>query len=227
MATAASGAATGDFAAARRFMVDGQIRTNKVTDEVLIEALTDLPRERFAPAEQRARAYVDDDLPLGHGRYMMEPMVLARLLQALQIQAGDAVLVVGANTGYAAALAAKLGAVVTALESEVSLAQAARTALAGLPVAHPVELVAGPLIDGHAARGPYQAILIEGGVELIPAALSQQLAEGGRLATVQNQGGVGRAMLLTRNAGAVSPRILFDANVHMLPGFAAPRGFSF
>jgi protein-L-isoaspartate(D-aspartate) O-methyltransferase len=220
-------AATGDFAAARRFMVDGQIRTNKVTDEALIEALADLPRERFAPAGQRARAYVDDDLALGNGRYMLEPMVLARLVQALQVQAGDSVLVVGANTGYAAALAAKLGAVVTALECEAGLAAAARTALAGLPVAHAVEVVTAPLAEGHAPRGPYKAILIEGGVEQIPAALSQQLAEGGRLATVQNQGGVGRAVLLTMNGGAVSPRILFDANVHMLPGFATPRGFSF
>lgn len=220
-------AATSDFAAARRFMVDGQIRTNKVTDESLLAALADLPRELFAPAELRARAYLDDDLPLGGGRYMMEPMVLARLLQALQIADGDAVLVVGANTGYGAALAAMLGGAVTALESDYKLLDAARRALGGVNVARPVECVAGPLTEGYAARAPYKAILIEGAIEEVPPALAQQLAEGGRLATVQAQGGIGRAILSTKAAGNLSSRVLFDANVYMLPGFAKPRGFTF
>jgi protein-L-isoaspartate(D-aspartate) O-methyltransferase len=220
-------AGTSDFAAARRFMVDGQIRTNKVTDESLLAALADLPRELFAPAESRARAYVDDDLPLGGGRYMMEPMVLARLLQALQINEGDTVLVVGANTGYAAALAAMLGGTVTALESDYNLLDGARRALGGINLVHPVECVAGPLVEGHAARAPYKAMLIEGAVEQVPPALTQQLAEGGRLAAVQSQGGIGRAILSTKTAGTLSSRVLFDANVHALPGFAKPRGFSF
>jgi protein-L-isoaspartate(D-aspartate) O-methyltransferase len=219
-----STAATSNFAAARQFMVDGQIRTNKVTDEALIDALTHLPREMFVPAAQRARAYVDDDLPLGNGRYLMEPMVLARLVQALRLGAGAKVLVVAAGTGYGAALAARLGAQVTALEADANLLEFARKALG--TVAN-IECVAGALADGHAARAPYDAILIEGAVEQVPSALAQQLAEGGRLATVQNQGGVGRAMLFTKTAGGLSSRVLFDANVHMLPGFATPRGFSF
>ncbi|MBL8708847.1 MAG: protein-L-isoaspartate O-methyltransferase [Rhodospirillaceae bacterium] len=220
-------AEAGDFTAARRFMVDGQIRTNKVTDEALLAAMSDLPRERFAPTQLRGRAYVDDDLPLGGGRFMMEPMVLARLLQALQIQAGDAVLVVGANSGYAAALAAMLGGSVTALESDASLASAARQALAAIDTPRPVEIVTGPLPEGHVARGPYRAILIEGAVEQIPARLGDQLAEGGRLATVQQQGAVGRATLFTKIGGVLSPRVLFDANVVRLPGFEAARGFRF
>lgn len=219
-----STAATSSFAAARQFMVDGQIRTNKVTDEALIDALTHLPREMFVPAAQRARAYVDDDLPLGNGRYLMEPMVLARLLQALRLAAGENVLMVAAGTGYGAALAARLGAKVTALEADAALLDFARTALGA--VAN-VECVAGALADGHAARAPYDAILIEGAVEQVPPALAQQLAEGGRLATVQNQGGVGRAVLFTKTPGGLASRVLFDANVHMLPGFATPRGFSF
>lgn len=220
-------AATSDFAAARRFMVDGQIRTNKVTDEALLAALVDLPRERFVPERQRARSYLDDDLPLGKGRFMMEPMVLARLVQALQIIDGDKVLVVGSNTGYGAALIASLGGVVTAVESDADLLGEARRALAEVALPRPVELASGNLADGLAARGPYQAILIEGAVEQIPDTLAQQLVEGGRLAVVRNQGGVGRAILATKTAASLSARVLFDANVHLLPGFAQPRGFTF
>jgi len=217
-------AATGDFAAARRFMVDGQIRTNKVTDEVLLAALAELPRERFAPPAQRARAYVDDDLPLGNGRFMMEPMVLARLVQALGEVAGKDVLIVGANTGYAAALTAMIGAQVVALESDPALLSSARNALAGLGT---VECVAGDLTQGYQARSPFRAILIEGAVEHVPGALTDQLAEGGSLATVLVENGIGRAVLLTKSGGNISRRVLFDANVHLLPGFSLPRGFSF
>jgi protein-L-isoaspartate(D-aspartate) O-methyltransferase len=217
-----------DYTAARRFMVDGQIRTNKVTDERLIEALSDLPRERFAPGAQRSRAYIDDDLPLGNDRFMMEPMVLARLVQALHVQPGQRVLVVGANTGYGAALLASLGASVTALESDSNLAELARAALAGSGAA--VTVVTGPLQEGHAVGGPYDAILIEGAVEEISARLIDQLKLNGRLATVQRDavGGVGRAMLLTRaDKAAAGTRVLFDANTPLLPGFARARTFAF
>lgn len=222
-----------DYSAARRFMVDGQIRTNKVTDERLIEALADLPREKFARGAAQARAYIDDDLPLGGGRYMMEPMVLARLMQTVQVQDGDRVLVVGANTGYGAALAARMGGVVTALESDAGLADAARTTLAGLSL--PVAVVTGALGEGYSASGPYKAIIIEGAVEEIPTRLIQQLSEGGRLVTVlrDGQGGVGRAVLLTRTGGGnagdavAAQRVLFDANTAMLPGFERARNFAF
>jgi protein-L-isoaspartate(D-aspartate) O-methyltransferase len=217
-----------DYAAARRFMVDGQIRTNKVTDERLIDALTELPRENFAPGAQQTRAYIDDDLPLGHGRFMMEPMVLARLAQALHVQPGQRVLVVGANTGYGAALLARLGAGVTALESDAALAELARKALAASGAA--VNVVTGTLQDGHVAGGPYDAILIEGAVEEISARLIDQLKLNGRLATVQREGdgSVGRAVLLTRaDKAAAGTRVLFDANTPLLPGFARARSFAF
>lgn len=218
-----------DYAAARRFMVDGQIRTNKVTDERLIEALIDLPRERFARGAQQARAYIDDDLPLGGGRYMMEPMVLSRLIQVLQLQDGDRVLVVGANTGYGAALAARMGGNVTALECDAGLADTARAALASLPDRLPVNFVVGPLAEGHAASGPFKAIVIEGAVGDIPARLIEQLSGDGKLVTVlrQGQSPVGRAVLVTRGAGAPATRILFDANTPILPGFEEARAFAF
>lgn len=224
------GGGSKDYAAARRFMVDGQIRTNKVTDERLIEALADLPREKFARGAAQARAYIDDDLPLGGGRYMMEPMVLARLVQTAHLQDGDKVLVVGANTGYGAALAARMGGVVTALESDAALAEGARAALAGLSL--PVQVVVGALGEGHSASGPFKVIIVEGAVEEIPSRLIQQLAEGGRLVTVLRdvEGGVGRAVLLTRAGSGdtvAAQRVLFDANTAMLPGFERARTFAF
>lgn len=220
-----------DYSAARRFMVDGQIRTNKVTDERLIEALADLPREKFARGAQQARAYVDDDLPLGNGRHMMEPMVLARLMQSLQLLDGDKVLVVGANTGYSAALAARMGGIVTALESDAGLAETAKSVLGSLSLS--ANLVTGALRDGHSASGPFKAIIIEGAVEEIPAQLIQQLREGGKLVTVLRgeQDGVGRAVMLTRVGsaadGTATKRVLFDANTPLLPGFERARTFAF
>lgn len=229
MVTAAMGTgAAKDFAAARRFMVDGQIRTNKVTDERLIEALVDLPRERFVPPALQARAYIDDDLPLGNGRYVMEPMVLARLVQALQVKSGDRVLVVGAAGGYGAALLARLGASVTALESDDALASFARTALAGESIG--ANVVSGALGDGYAQGGPYNAILVEGAVAEIPARLLEQLKQPGKLATVLRDNDVtsGRAVLATRgDAGAVGTRVLFDANTRLLAGFEPKPAFAF
>ncbi|MDY0874178.1 protein-L-isoaspartate O-methyltransferase family protein [Dongia rigui] len=229
MATAATTtSAAKDYAAARRFMVDGQIRTNKVTDERLIEALVDIPRERFVPSALEARAYLDDDLPVGNGRYLMEPMVLARLIQSLHVQPGDRVLVVGAAGGYSAALLARLGATVTALESDSALGAAARAALShGRADA---TLVAGPLQEGYAQGGPYAAILIEGAVAEVPARLLEQLKQEGKLATVLRDNNVtsGRAVLVTRGAaGTVGTRILFDANTPLLPGFEPAPAFTF
>ncbi len=227
---AAASTGAQDSAAARRFMVDGQIRTNKVTDEGLIEALADLPREKFIDAGLRSRAYIDDDLPIGNGRYLMEPMVLARLVQSLQLEPGQKVLVVGSAGGYSAALLARLGASVTALESEPALVELARGAIASLPERSAVNVVSGALRDGHAQSGPFNAILLEGAVAEIPHRLLEQLKQGGRLATVMRNGdaSVGRAVLLTRtDSGEMATRVLFDANTPMLAGFEAKPGFTF
>lgn len=228
MVTAATSTTSAkDFAAARRFMVDGQIRTNKVTDERLIEALVDLPRERFVPTALQARAYLDDDLPIGNGRYLMEPMVLARLVQTLQVKSGDRVLVVGAAGGYGAALLARLGASVTALESDDALAAFARTALASEGTS--VNVISGALSDGYAQGGPYSAILIEGAVAEIPARLLEQLKQQGKLATVLRDNDVtgGRAVLVTRGDAAAGTRVLFDANTRLLAGFEPKPAFAF
>ena len=172
------------MAEARRNMVDGQLRPNRVTDPRLIAAMGELPRERFLPPGMAARAYVDGDVRLSNGRGLIEPRVIARLLQLLAIRDGDRVLVVGAGTGYAAAVAAQCGARVVGLEEDAEMLAVARRATAGLVAPGALRLVQGPLAEGHASAAPYDAILIEGGVPAVPEAISGQLAEGGRLATV-------------------------------------------
>jgi protein-L-isoaspartate(D-aspartate) O-methyltransferase len=215
-----------NYAVARQHMVDSQVRTNRVTDERLIEAIRSLPRERFVPETSRARAYLDDDVEIAPGRYLMEPMVTARLIQAAEPRADDIALVVGSGTGYAATLLARLVNTVVALESDAALAQRAGAVLGELSIDN-TAVVEGPLNAGWAKHAPYNIIYLDGAVEQVPAALTSQLADGGRMVGVLLDRGVGRATLWLKDAGAVSHRVLFDANVAPLPGFSAPARFVF
>ena len=215
-----------DYAIARQHMVDSQVRTNRVTDERLIEAIRSLPRERFVPERARARAYLDDDVEIAPGRYLMEPMVTARLIQEADAKAEDMALVVGAGTGYAAALLAQLAHTVVALESEPPLAQRASAVFGELAIDNAV-VFEGPLKAGCPKHAPYNIIYLDGAVEQMPSTLTSQLAEGGRMVGVLRDRGVGRASLWIKSGGAVSRRVLFDANVAPLPGFGAPAGFVF
>lgn len=216
-----------DYAAARLNMVESQVRPNKVTDHRLLEALLDVPRELFLPERLRGIAYVDEDIPLGGGRYLMEPMVFARLLQAAAIRPTDTVLEIGGATGYGAAVLARLAARVVSLESEAERARAAEAALRGLGVAN-VKVVIGPLVDGYAVDAPYDVILFEGAAERVPPGTADQLAEGGRLvAVVAPPGEPGRATFLTRVGGALSRRIVCDAATPVLPGLQLEPGFAF
>lgn len=213
-----------DYAIARQHMVDSQVRTNKVTDERVIEAIRTLPRERFVPDAVRARAYLDDDVEIAPGRFLMEPMVTARLIQAAEAKPEDIALVVGAGAGYAAALLSRLLNTVVALEAEPTLAQRAGAVLAELAIDN-AAIVEGPLSAGCAKHAPYDVLYLDGAVEQVPAALLAQLAEGGRMVGVLRDRGVGRAALWIKSGGAVSRRVLFDANVAPLPGFAPPAKF--
>jgi protein-L-isoaspartate(D-aspartate) O-methyltransferase len=216
-----------DSAEARRRMVDGQLRPNRVVDPRLIAAMLEIPRERFLPPGLAARAYTDEDVPLPGGRALIEPMVIAKLLQMLALRDGDRLLVVGAGTGYAAAVAARCGARVTALEEDPALLAIARRALPAFAPAAELALVEGRLTQGHAPAAPYDAILIEGEVPEIPDAIAGQLAEGGRLATVlaaASRGLSSRAVLGRRVAGALSVSDAFDCATLPLPQFRpAPR----
>jgi len=217
-----------DFALARRNMVDGQLRPNRVNDAELLAALGELPRERFLPEGLRSVAYADDDVPLGNGRFMMEPMVLARLIQVLQPQAEDKALVAAAGLGYGAAILARLTKSVVAVETDAALAATAAKTLQELGVSG-VDPVAGPAAQGAAASAPYDVILIEGAVPEVPKAIADQLAEGGRLATViaDPSGTLGVAHLFVKQGGVVSGRPLFDAGTPSLPGFERPARFTF
>ncbi|MFQ5959339.1 MAG: protein-L-isoaspartate O-methyltransferase [Alphaproteobacteria bacterium] len=216
-----------DHAAARLNMVDNQIRTNKVTDSRVLQAMAEVPRELFVPKKLQGIAYVDEDLAVAPGRYLMEPLVLARLLQAAAITAGDVVLDVGCASGYSTAVLARLAATVVAVESDAELGERASALLSELDADNAV-VVAGPLEAGYAKQAPYDAIVIGGAVEEVPAAITDQLAEGGRLLAVVTGGsGVGKGTLMLRVHGGLSRRVLFDAAVPPLPGFARARGFVF
>lgn len=217
-----------DFASARRHMVDGQIRPADVTDLRITTAMLEVPREKFVPEQARALAYLDLDLGLGaagaSARALMKPMVLSKLIQALEIGPTDKVLIVGAATGYSAALIARLAGEVVALEQDEGLVRVATAALSGLAN---VKLVTGPLAAGHAAAAPYDAILIEGAVETLPDAFRAQLKDGGRLVCVMGAAPAGAAMAYRRSGAELGGRPFFDASAALLPGFAKAAEFAF
>jgi protein-L-isoaspartate(D-aspartate) O-methyltransferase len=216
-----------DYAVARRNMVAGQIRTNQVTDPALIAALEEIPREIFAPPALAGVAYLDEDLPLGGGRHLMEPRVFARLLQSAGIERTDVVLDIGCATGYSSAVISRLAATVVALESDPVLIRKANEAFARLELDNAV-VVDGPLASGYPAQAPFDVIVIEGSVPEVPAAIAAQLAEGGRLfAVVAPTGGTGQAVLMLRRGGVVSGRAICDASTPPLPGFEIVPGFQF
>ncbi|HEV8260405.1 MAG TPA: protein-L-isoaspartate O-methyltransferase [Burkholderiales bacterium] len=215
-----------DYAAARRNMVETQLRPNRVTNEALLDALATVPRERFVPEALRTIAYVDEDVPIAAGRYLMEPMVLGRLLQLAEVKRGDAVLDIGCGTGYTAAVLARLAGSAVAVESDQDLASRAVTILADLGVAN-VTVLEGELGQGAARQAPYDVIFIEGSVDAVPPSIVEQLADRGRLVAVVRHQGVGRATLMVRVGGGVSSRVVFDAAVPPLPGFEAQPSFVF
>ncbi len=216
-----------DYAEARTRMVDGQIRPNRVNEPRLLEALRSTPREAFVPAAAASRAYADEEVPLPGGRALMQPMVLAKLLQLAAIRPAERVLVVCAGTGYGAALAARLGAHVVALEPDAGLRALAARALAG-EAAGSLRLEAGDPTQGYAAAAPYDVILVEGEIPGVPEALASQLVEGGRLVAIVAEGrGQGVAMLGRRIGGALTLTAAFDAAVASLPAFQPSPGFVF
>ena len=216
-----------DYAAARMNMADSQLRTNQVTDAALLDAFESVPRELFVPAGRGGVAYVDEDIALGSGRYLLEPMVLARLLQAARPGAAEIALDVGCGTGYSTAILAHLVATVVALESDQDLATRAGRTLADLGLDNAL-VVNGDLTKGYPAQAPYNVILIDGGVAEVPEAISRQLADGGRLvAVITDSSNIGRATLIERHGEVISGRILFDAAVPELPEFRPVPGFVF
>jgi len=215
-----------DFARARRTMVDCQIRPNDVTVSRVVDAFLEVPRENFVPAPKQALAYLDADIAVGSStpRYLIQPMVLAKLVQAAEITHTDNVLDIGVATGYSSAVMSLLAAKVVALESDAGLVEDARTALAAYAN---VSVATGPLEGGHAASGPYDVIMLQGSIDEVPDQIFASLKEGGRLLAVIGQGRAARATLFVRADNDFSGRVIFDAAVAALPGFARKPVFTF
>ncbi len=216
-----------DFAAARLNMVESQIRTNKVTDPRVIAAFEAVPRELFVSERGRGIAYIDEDLEIAPGRYLMEPMVLARLLQTAAPQPGGIALDIGCATGYSTAVLARLAETVVGLDCDRGLVEQANKTLNALDVDNAV-VVEGPLEAGCQKQAPYDVIVFQGAVAEVPDGIKRQLADGGRLvAVVVDSAGIGRGTLVQRSGETFSSRTLFDAATPLLPGFAREVGFVF
>lgn len=216
------------FEEARKNMVDGQLLPNKITNPDLIETMRQIPRESFVPAAMQGIAYIDEDIALGNGRYLPEPLVLARLLQEAALRKTDVVLDIGCGTGYSTAVMSCLAGTVVGLEQSSSLANAAETQLRELGLCNVALVQQGDLRLGYAGQGPYNVILINGSVPEIPTTLLQQLADGGRLITVRaSKGGMGTAIMVTRRGENFATKALFDAATPTLAGFEKTEGFVF
>jgi protein-L-isoaspartate(D-aspartate) O-methyltransferase len=215
-----------DYSQARVKMVDGQVRTTDVTDLGLLSAFLEVPREQFVPQSRRALAYIDEDVEISAGRYLMEPSPLAKLLQLAEIGPNDIVLDVGCGTGYSSALISKLAGSVIALESDPMLNAAANSNLAQLGCDN-VAVVQGDLAEGYAGEGPYEVIFVGGSVDAVPSALFDQLKEDGRLVVVEGRGNAGVAKVYLRSGGAVAGRRAFNAAIKPLPGFETAASFQF
>ena len=215
-----------NFAAARQNMVDCQILPNRVDDQRIVDALLKIPREKFVPDNLTGIAYVDEIVPLGGQRYVMEAMVVARLLQTAALNSEDVALSIGCGTGYATAVLAQIVDTVVAVEPDKGLAQKANENLAAIGLDN-VAVVEGKLEDGNIEQGPYNVIFFDGAVQTVPDAICDQLAEGGRLVAIVVGERVGTAYLYGRFGGVISKREVFDAGTPLLPGFGKQKAFVF
>jgi len=218
------------FSIARQKMVDGQVRPSDVTDLRIIDAMLAVPREAFVPQDKQALAYLDIDLDVSEGgserRFLIKPVVTAKMLQAAEIKDTDNVLVVGCATGYAAAVVAKLAGQVTATESDSALAARAKDVLAQLGIGN-VTVRTADASEGDAANAPYDVIVLNGATEVTPDRLYRQLKDGGRLVGVFAMAQPQRAMIVTHSHADFGTRALFDAAVPLLPGLGRVPAFVF
>lgn len=215
-----------DFAARRTMMVDTQVRPSDVTKFPIIDAMLSVPRELFVPREQAEAAYISENVPIAPGRVVLEPRTLGKLLDAMNIEGNELVLDIGAGYGYSSALVSRMAEAVIAVEEDETLAKEAQTILSDQG-ADNVVVHTGPLTEGAAQHGPYDAILIEGGVEQVPDSLLDQLKEGGRIGCVFMEGALGVVRIGYKIDGDVTWRFAFNASAPVLPGFAKEAAFTF
>jgi protein-L-isoaspartate(D-aspartate) O-methyltransferase len=215
-----------DYARARSNMVSNQLRPNRVDDPVVLDAMAAVPRERFLPKALRGVAYADEDLPLPDGHWLIEPLVLARLIQAAEIQPSEVVLVVGCATGYAGAVLARLAATVIMVAPDAT-ARTVEALLDDLGVDNVVVTASDDPASGHPGQAPFDVIVVVGSVVGVPPALLDQIGEGGRVVAVVSRGPIGKAMVFTRLHGVVGRREVCDAQTPPCPGLAPSPGFAF
>ncbi len=213
-----------EFASRRMMMVDTQVRPSDVTKFPIIEAMLHVPREAYVPDPRREVAYVGENLELGGNRVILDPRTLAKALDALDVQPGEMVLDLGPALGYSAAVLARLAQTVVAVEEDAAMAAEAQRELSQEGVDNAV-VVPGPLAAGAAKHGPYDAIMVEGGVEQMPEALLAQLKLGGRIAALFMDGALGTVRIGHKEAGGIDWRDAFNASAPVLPGFEKSRGF--
>jgi len=214
-----------DFAARRRMMVDTQIRPADVTKYPIIDAMLSVPREIFVPDAQRDIAYAGEDLPLGAGRVLLEPRTLAKMLDTLDLGPDELVMDVGSGFGYSAAVIARLAQAVIAVEEDESMAGEAQALLAEAGADNAV-VHQGPLSEGAAEHGPYDVIVVEGGLEQVPEALVAQLKDGGRMACLFVDGALGEVRIGYKSGGNMTWRFEFNAAAPVLPGFEKEQAFA-
>ena len=216
-----------DYSAARHNMVENQIRVNRVTHQGIINAFGEIPREVFVPDNLATLAYVDEKLMITEGRYLLQPMVLALLLQSAKIRPDDVVLEIGCGTGYSTAILASIANTVVAIEEDETLAKQATNNMVELGVDN-AAIMTSPLAEGYKKQHPYNAIVLSGSVAKVPESILAQLIDGGLLVTVVNKhDSLGKGVLMTKFGGSISTEEIFDAWTPILPGFELPPSFAF
>ena len=216
-----------DSALQRKNMVESQVRPSDVTDRRITSAMRDIPREHFVPSELATLAYMDTVLNIAPGRGLMAPRDFARLVQLGDIHDNESVLVIGSALGYSAAILSRLAARVTALDSDPMMVGKAQETLKQLGISN-VDVVSGSLAKGWPETGPFDVIIIDGALDVMPQPLTEQLAQGGRLVMIRIDDGVGHAVIAIKNGAMTAQRIAFEASAPRLPEFDAPsRAFAF
>jgi protein-L-isoaspartate(D-aspartate) O-methyltransferase len=215
-----------DPARARLNMVENQLRPNRIEDPRLIAAMREVPRERFVPKALRGVAYADEDLALPDGRYLIEPLALARLIQAARIRPSDVVLVLGCSTGYVGTVVARLAGTAILVAPDEATGRQIESLLEELGADNMVVVINPSAETGHPDQAPFDVILLAGSVGHVPQALLDQIGEGGRLVAVIDDGRIGKGTVFTRLHEVVGSRVQFDAQIPGLPGFEKAAGFA-
>ncbi|MEX0280660.1 MAG: protein-L-isoaspartate O-methyltransferase [Arenibacterium sp.] len=214
-----------DFATRRRVMVDTQVRPSDVTKFPIIDAMLSVPREMFVPDAMREAAYSGGNVDFGDDRVLLEPRTLAKMLDVVDIQPDEMVLDVGALLGYSSAVAAHMAQVVVALEEDADLAREAQNLLSEVGADNAI-VHNGPLAEGAQEHGPYDVVLIEGGVAHLPDAISAQTKDGGRIVCLFVEGALGVVRVGYKSGGVINWRFEFNAGAPVLPGFEKSQAFA-